>query len=81
MYGSLVFYNARLLDTFHKLVQLHVCFRKLEALHSAFLVPAAVACTFTLLVPLNPADEPFELWTSVCLWRDFNISIVDLNKT
>lgn len=69
MYGSLVFYDAGLLDTFHKLLLLHVFFRQLEALHSTFLVPIVMAST--LLVPLDPTDEPFQFWPSVRLWRDF----------
>ncbi len=71
MYGSLVFYNARLLDTFHKLLQLHVFLRQLEALYGTLLVPVAVASAFPLLVPLDPTDKPFQFWPSVCLWRDF----------
>lgn len=70
MYSSLVFYDARLLDTFHKLLQLHVFFRQLEALHRTVLLPVLMARAFPLLVPLDPADEPFELWASVRLWRD-----------
>lgn len=59
--GSLVFYNPRLLDTFHKLLQLHVFLRQLKVLHATFLISIAMAGTFTLMVPLNPADEPLEL--------------------
>lgn len=67
VYRSLVFHNPRLLDAFHKLLQLHVFFRQLEALYSTFLSPDAVASTFPLLVPLDSANEPFQLRTSVGL--------------
>lgn len=70
MYGSLVFYDAGLLDTFHKLLQLHVFSRQLEALHSTFLVPVSVASAFPLLVPLHPTDEAFQFWPFIRLWRD-----------
>lgn len=42
MNGSLVFYNAGLLNAFYKLLELHVFFRQLEAFHSTFFVPVAI---------------------------------------
>lgn len=71
MYGSLVFYNAGLLDTFHKLLQLHVFFRQLEALYGTFLVLVTIGRAFPLLVPLDPTDEPFQFWPFVRLRRGF----------
>lgn len=68
MDGSLVFYNARLLYTFHKLLQMHESFRQLEALHRTFIMSSAIARAFPLLVPVDPTDESFQLRSSVCLW-------------
>ena len=68
MYGSLVFHDASLLDAFHKLIQLHVLFWQLEALHGTLFAPVVMPSTFPLLVPLDAADEPFQLRPSVSLW-------------
>lgn len=73
MNSSLVFNNARLLDTFHKLLKLHVFCRQLESLYGAFLVPVSTARTFPLLVPFDPTDKPFEFGLSIRLSGDFNI--------
>lgn len=70
-YGSMVFYNARLLDAFHKLLLLHVLFRQLEALHGALFVPVAMARALPLLVPLDPADKTFKFRPPVRLGRYF----------
>lgn len=67
MDGSLVFHDARLLDALHKLLQLHVLFGQLEALHGALLVAVVVAGALSLLVSLHAADEPLQLGTPVGL--------------
>lgn len=67
MYGSLVFYNATLLDALHKVLQLHVGLWKLEALYSTFIVSFSKAALFPLLIPLHPTDEPFQIWPPVRL--------------
>lgn len=73
MYGSLVFYNTRLLNTFNKLLQVHVFFRQLETLYGIVLLTVVVERAFPLLVPLEPTDEPCQLWSSVRLRRELSI--------
>lgn len=68
MDGSLVFYDATLLDALHKVLQLHVRLWQLEALYSTFILSFPKAALFPLLVPLHPTDEPFQLCPSVRLW-------------
>lgn len=79
MYGSLVFYDAALLDALHKVLLLHVRLWQLEALYSAFIVSFPTAALFPLLVPLHPTDEPFQLWPSVCLRRVYQPQLNTVN--